>query len=52
MFVSYAGEIWTKLYGPNHTKFWAFDQKNGVFITFFDKELTPFLKTFVAEIIV
>ena len=27
-------------------------KKNGVFITFFDKELTPFLKTFVAEIIV
>ena len=32
--------------------FELFDQKNGVFITFFDKELMPFLKTFVAEIIV
>ena len=27
------------------------DKNKGVFITFFDKELTPFLKTFVAEII-
>ena len=24
MFVPYASEIWTKSYGPNYTKFWAF----------------------------
>ena len=22
-FYNYAGEIWTKSYGPNYTKFWA-----------------------------
>ena len=27
MFVPYASEIWTKSYGPNYTKFWAFWQK-------------------------
>ena len=47
MFVPYASEIWTKSYGPNYTKFWAFLIKNRVFITIFDKELTPFCKTFL-----
>ena len=27
MFVPLASEIWTKLYGPNYMKFWAFWQK-------------------------
>ena len=27
MFVPYASEIWTKLYGPNYTKFWDFWKK-------------------------
>ena len=27
MFVPHANEIWTKSYGPNYTKFWAFWQK-------------------------
>ena len=27
MFVPYASEIWTKSYGPNYTKFWAFREK-------------------------
>ena len=31
MFVLRASEIWTKSYGPNYTKFWAFWQKNRVF---------------------
>ena len=35
MFVPYASEIWTKSYGPNYTKFWAFWQKTG-FLTIFD----------------
>ena len=43
----------TKSYGPNYTKFRAFDKKR-VFKTIFDKALTPFWKTLisVAEIIV
>ena len=31
MFVPHASEIWTKSYGQNYTKFWAFWQKNGFF---------------------
>ena len=27
MFVLHASEIWTKPYGPNYTKFWAFWQQ-------------------------
>ena len=27
MFVPYASEIWTKSYGPNYKKFWAFREK-------------------------
>ena len=27
MFVPNTSEIWTKLYGPNYTKFWAFETK-------------------------
>ena len=27
MFLPYASEIWTKSYGPNYTKYWAFDKK-------------------------
>ena len=49
MFEPFASEIWTKSYGGNCTKFWDFWQKTGVFITIFDKELTP---GSVAEIIV
>ena len=41
-FVPHANEIWTKSYGPNYTKLWAFCQKTGVFKTIFDKALTPF----------
>ena len=33
MFIPHASEIWTKSYGPNYTKFWAFCQKTGVFKT-------------------
>ena len=33
MVVPHASEIWTKSYGPNYTKFWAFWQKTGVFKT-------------------
>ena len=35
------GEIWTNSYGPNNTKFWAFDKK----LIIFDKALTSFWKT-------
>ena len=51
MFVHMLVRIWTKSYGPNYhdyTKFWAFWQKKPLFfITIFDKELTPFWKTFL-----
>ena len=35
-------KIWTKSYGPNYTKVWAFWQKKTGFYNIFDKELTPF----------
>ena len=48
MLVPLASEIWTKLYGPNYTKFWAFwPKKNGVFKTIFEEELMPLWKTFL-----
>ena len=47
LFVPYTSEIWTKSYGPNYTKFWAFWQKSEVSKTIFDKALTPFWKTFL-----
>ena len=28
--MAYASETWTKSYGPNYTKFWAFWQKKNV----------------------
>ena len=34
VFWPHAGEIWTKSYGPNYTKFWDFWQK---WLTIFDK---------------
>ena len=43
VFGPHAGEMWTKSYGPNHTKFCAFDKK---WSTIFDKVLKPFWKTF------
>ena len=43
----HAGEMWTKLYGPNHTKFCAFLTKKKKWLTIFDKVLTPFWKTFL-----
>ena len=46
LFDKYAGEIWTKLYGPNYKKSWDFWRKNGFLKTIFDKALTPFWKTF------
>ena len=53
MFVPYACEIRTKSYGPNYTKFWAFWQENGFFITIFDKRVDAILEDVtVAEIIV
>ena len=45
LFGPHAGEIWTKSYGPNHTKFCAFWQKK--WLTIFDKVLTPCWKTFL-----
>ena len=51
--IIYACEIWTKLYGPNYTKFWAYWQKTGFFKIPFDKELTTTFDNIpVAEIIV
>ena len=52
MFVPYASKIWTKSYGLNYTKFWAFwpkkkKKKKDYFKTILDKTLTSFLKTFL-----
>ena len=41
MFVPQASDIWTKSYGQNYTKFWAFSQR-WVLKKHFDKALTPF----------
>ena len=49
----YASEIWTKLYGPNYTKFWDFDKKTSFFITnFWQRVDAIFEDVSVAEIIV
>ena len=40
-------EIWTKLYGPKYTNFWAFDKKPGFLKNISDKALTPIWKTFM-----
>ena len=46
VFVPHAREIWTKAYGPNYTKLWAFDQKKK-WLTIFDTALATFRKTFL-----
>ena len=52
MFVPYDSEIWTKSYGPNYTKFWAFD-KTGFFYTNFWQRVDAILEyVSVAKIIV
>ena len=53
MFVPYASEIWTKSYGPNYTKFWAFWQKTVFFFyNHFWRRVDTILKNVsVAEII-
>ena len=43
-FIPPAGETWTKSYGPNYAKLWAFWQKLE---TIFDNVLTRFWKTFL-----
>ena len=51
MFVPYAGEIWTKSYGPNYTKFSAFWPKKCFFF-YNQQEIDAILKDVsVAEII-
>ena len=53
MFVPHTSEIWTKSYGSNYTKFWAFWQKIGVFVTIFWQRVDALLADVsVAEIIV
>ena len=48
----YASEIWTKSYGPNYTKFWAFWQKLGSFYNHFWQRVDAILEdVFVAQII-
>ena len=50
MFVPHASEIWTKAFGPNYIKFWAFWQKTGSFKTIFDKCVDAILEdALVAE---
>ena len=44
MFVPHASEIWTKSYGQNYTKFWAFWQKNWVFLTIFWQRVDAILE--------
>ena len=62
MIVLHASEIWTKLYGPNYTKFWAFWQKKKkkktfffffffFFLTIFDKD-TILEDVYIAKTIV
>ena len=53
MFVPYASEIWTKSYGSNYTKFWAFWQKGRVFYNHFWQRVDAILEDVsVTEIIV
>ena len=53
MFVPRASEIWTKSYGPNYTKFWAFWQTAGFFENHFWQSVDAILEDVsVAEIIV
>ena len=44
MFVPHASEIWTKSYGPNYTKFWAFWQKTGFFKNHFWQSIDAILE--------
>ena len=44
MFLLHASEIWTKSYGPNYTKYWAFWQKTCFFITIIDTIIGAILK--------
>ena len=44
MFVPYASEIWTKSYGPNYVKFWAFWQKNRIFYNHFWQRVDAILE--------
>ena len=54
MFVPHASEIWTKSYGPNYTKFWAFwQEKTGFFKNHFWQSVDAILEDVsVAEKIV
>ena len=51
MFVLYASEIWTKSYGPNYTKFWAFWQKTSFYNQFWQRVDAILEDVSVAEII-
>ena len=44
MFVPYDSEIWTKSYGPNCTKIWAFWQKKQVFYNHFWQSIDAILE--------
>ena len=44
MFAPYASEIWTKSYGPNYTKFWAFLQKADFFYKHFWQSVDAILE--------
>ena len=46
LFGPHPGEIWTKSYGPKCKSFELLAKKN-LFKTIFDKEFTPFCKTFL-----
>ena len=37
MFLPYANEIWTKSYGPNYVKFWAFWQNRFFYNHFWQR---------------
>ena len=54
VFGPHAGEIWTKSYGPNYTKFWAFWQKKKKKMSnhFWQSVDAIFEDVFVSEIIV
>ena len=44
MFVPHGSEIWTKSYGRNYTKFWAFWKKNRFFKIIFWKSADAILE--------
>ena len=52
MFVPYASEIWTKSYGPNNTKFWAFWHKTGFFHNHFRQRIDAILEDVSVAVVI